>query len=193
MEYNNINDLNKMQGLLNLRQHAEILLIPVLKDFNVIDSANPQSILIARSTDNAFLEQVIADGPLMDGETFEDRIQLVIDRLQLFLQNDPNNCEESNCFYYKDYQTKDFEYKIYVQDFVIKREDGQKLITRMANAFFVEPRFNDFYQISLAVGPFNFSTDVLKLGEVDCENDAISNALMTMFEIILDLTKYRDE
>ena len=152
MEDNNINDLNKMQGLLNLRQHAEILLIPVLKDFNVIDSANPQSILIARSTDNAFLEQVIADGPLMDGETFEDRIQLVIDRLQLFLQNDPNNCKESNCFYYKDYQTKDFEYKIYVQDFVIKREDGQKLITRMANAFFVEPRFNDFYQISLAVG-----------------------------------------
>jgi len=187
-----ISELNKMQGLINLRKHAENIMIPVLKDFKVQDSPNPQSILVARSTDNAFIEQFIADGPMQDGETFQDRINLVIERLNLYIENDPHHCEESGYFYYKDFENNDFQYKIYIHDFVIKRDDGQKLITRMASGFFLEPRFNDFYQISLAVGPFNFPTEILKLGEVDLEHDGITNALITMFEVILEKLKYRD-
>ena len=73
-----------------------------------------------------------------------------------------------------------------------KQGEEEKFI-RQLNAFFHEPKFNDFYQVSLSVGPFLMPSEIVKIGEVDLENDRLTASLNNMFNVILENLKYRGE
>lgn len=166
---------------LNYKLHSEQLNVPILNDMKVIKIFNPKVILFA--TNGQYTEHLVSDGPLYSNETFEQRVNLIIETTKLFMKD--NNCENiDNCYkYLSDYSNNVFNFKIYVQDIVVKNNDEQR-ITRQFNAFFLEPHLNDIYQISLSAGPYN-------LKKVDI-NDIVTKNLNNMFYTILDNIKYKN-
>lgn len=185
-----MDDLQKMEQatkMANIGLHAEVLNIPLLNGFNVKENNNPQVILLAMHEKMPMLEQVIGDGSLVQGETFEDRIDKVINVTTDFMTNQGYVDSKKNYFYYKDLNNGTFNFKVYVQDMIINNK-----ITRSINAFFVEPRFNDFYQISLSLGHFPYPTKMLKVGMVDLVNDQITKMLIDGMDVILNNFAYKD-
>ena len=88
-------------------------------------------------------------------------------------------CEnvDNSFIFYKDYNNGVFDFKIYVCD-VITQINGEKKIIRQFNAYFVEPKMLDFYQLSLGAGWFDIPTEILKVGEVDLKNDNVTKNLV---------------
>lgn len=173
----------------NLTMHARQLSIPVLNNFELQPSPNPQTIFIA--TLKPFTEQLVADGPLNPGETIDQRIELVKQNTLKALEKAGAVMDESSYFFFKDHKGKTFDYKVYVQDLVMGGPSS-KVVIRMFNAFFVEPKFNDFYQLSLSVGPMKMPTEILKLGVADLEHDRISMSTYMMLINLMDNLKYKD-
>lgn len=176
-----------MARMLNYRTHAEQLFIPVLDGFQIIADENPQTVLHAEG--HGFTEQLTSDGSL-ETDTFESRIDLTINATKQYLK--ANGCEkaEESFIYYKDYNNGTFTFKIYVCDIIIPRE--QKQVIRQFCAYFVEPKMNDFYQLSLSAGPFNMPTEQLKPGIIDLENDLVTQSLDNVLKVILDNLKYKN-
>lgn len=73
----------EMARMTNYRKHAEQLFVPILKDFQVKNDNNPQTILLASG--DGFMEQLTSDGYIDDGQ-FEQRIDLVIKNTQEFMK-----------------------------------------------------------------------------------------------------------
>ena len=173
----------------NLTMHARQLSIPVPNNFVHQPSQDPQTIFIA--TLKPFTEQLVADGPLNPGETIDQRIELVKQNTLSALEKAGAVMDECSYFFFKDHKGKTFDYKVYVQDLVIGGPSS-KVVIRMFNAFFVEPKFNDFYQLSLSVGPMKMPTEILKLGVADLEHDRISMSTYMMLINLMDNLKYKD-
>lgn len=74
---------------------------------------------------------------------------------------------------------------------IIPTNEGKKII-RTINAFFVEPKMHDFYQFSLSIGPYDMSTETLKPGVFDLENDKITLTLSNYMKELLDNLKYKN-
>ena len=170
--------------IMNYRLHAEKLNIPILNGFQVQNDQNPQTILLASK--DGFMEQLVSDGYIADGE-FEQRIDLVIKNT---IEGMKNSGMDVNFIYYKDYNNNTFNFKLYVQDMIINMPSEQKVI-RSFNAFFVEPRMHDFYQLSISVGPFDMPTNQLKLGTIDLSQDQITILLDNLMKTLLDNLTYR--
>lgn len=188
---NNDNQINSMADaarMMNYKLHAEQLNIPLVNGFQVGNNDNPQTILLASG--NGFIEQLTSDGFIQDGD-FENRINLVIDNTKQFLKK--NSCEnvDNSFIYYKDYSNGVFNFKLYVQDIIISVQNEKKVI-RTLNAYFVEPKMHDFYQMSLSVGPFTMPTEQLKIGTIDLQNDQITISLDNLMKNILDNLKYKN-
>lgn len=177
-----------MARLMNYGLHAEQLAIPLLNNFNVTQSKNPQ--IVFMSSAEAFVYQVVSDGPLRIGETFDDRVNLVVRNTTEYMRQQNMDDVDKSFFFYKDYKNDTFSFKIYVQDLILMM-DSQKKVIRQLNAYFVEPKFNDFYQITVSAGPFPMPTQMLKLGTVDLANDKITQILDTMMNNVLSNFKYR--
>lgn len=188
---NNDNQMNMMADaarMMNYKLHAEQLNIPIVNGFQVENDGNPQTILLASG--HGFTEQLTSDGFIQDGD-FENRINLVITNTKQFMKN--NNCEnvDNSFIYYKDYSNGVFNFKLYVQDMIIPIQNEKKVI-RTLIAYFVEPKMNDFYQMSLSVGPFTMPTEQLKIGTIDLQNDQITISLDNLMKNILDNLKYKN-
>lgn len=177
-----------MARFMNYGSHAEQLAIPLLNNFNVIKSENPQVVFV--SSAEAFVYQVVSDGPLRSEETFDDRVNLVVRNTKEYMKQQNMDDVDKSFFFYKDYKNDTFGFKVYVQDLILTM-DNQKKVVRQLNAYFVEPRFNDFYQVTVSAGPFSMPTQMLKLGTVDLENDQITKILDTMMDNVLNNLKYR--
>ncbi len=177
-----------MARIMNYKEHAQSLNIPVLNDFNIEDVKNPQTILLA--TGHGFIEQLTSDGFINDGE-FEKRIDLVISNTKQFMKD--NGCEnvDDNFIFYKNYNNGIFDFKLYVCDMIFKEESKMKVI-RQFIAYFVENKMHDFYQLSLSTGPFIIPTEILKIGTIDLQNDEITKSLDNMMKVLLDNLKYKD-
>lgn len=177
---NEINMVN-MATEMNYKLHAEQLDIPVFNFMKREESSFPQVIVIASG--NGYMEQFVSDGFIKDGE-FESRINLVINNAKKIegIQNE--------FYYYKDYSNGLFDFKLYFQDIIIPINGGNK-ISRVLNAYFVEPKMHDFYQFSLSVGPFDMPTNLLKPGLIDVENDEITKKLSEMMKNLIDNLKYK--
>lgn len=177
----------EMARMTNYRKHAEQLFVPILKDFQVKNDNNPQTILLASG--DGFMEQLTSDGYIDDGQ-FEQRIDLVIKNTQEFMKK--NNCEniDNSFIYYKDYNNGVFDFKIYIQDMIMPVQNEKKVI-RTFIAYFVEPKMHDFYQFSLGTGPFTIPTEQLKTGVIDLQNDQVTILLDNLMKTLLDNLKYR--
>lgn len=180
---------NEMATIMNYKLHAEQLFVPLLKEFEVLKPNNPKTLLVAKH--NAFFEQFVTDGAL-GNDTFEQRLELVIENVKKYMKQQGMQDPDKNYFYFKDLDNGTFKFKVYVQDMVFKQGEEEKFI-RQLNAFFHEPKFNDFYQVSLSVGPFLMPSEIVKIGEVDLENDRLTASLNNMFNVILENLKYRGE
>lgn len=183
------NVANDMAKIMNYRLHAEQLFVPLLKDFEVMKPGNPKTLLMAKH--NAFFEQLVTDGYL-GNDTFEERIELIIENVKKYMKHQNMQDPDKNYFYYKDFDNGTFKFKIYVQDMIFKQGEEEKFI-RQFNAFFHEPKFNDFYQLSLSVGPFMMPCQIIKIGEVDLENDKLTANTLNMLNVILENLKYRNK
>ncbi len=172
----------------NLKKYASILDVPIMNGLSMENVENlPQSIFIAIG--NGFMEQLTSDGPMRENETFENRIELVIKNTINFMK-EQNIEPDNNFFFYKEFKNKNnFIFKIYVQDMIF--ENNGKKVIRQLSAFFIEPRYNIFYQLSLGAGPFTWPTQILKTGLVDIENDEITKNLVNILDNILSDVNYK--
>lgn len=180
--------MNDMAQMMNYRMHANSLFIPVVEGFQVQSDNNPQSILIA--TGHGFTEQLTSDGFIQEGQ-FEQRIDLVINNTKQFMISNGFEDVDKSFIYYKDYSNGVFNFKLYVCDMIIPLGNAKKII-RQFNAYFVEPKMHDFYQLSLSAGPFPMPTDYLKPGIIDLQNDQVSMALDNLMKLLMDNLKYKE-
>ena len=176
-----------MARVMNYKMHAKQLHVPMLKGLQIKNDGNPQTILLASG--NGFVEQLISDGPIQDGD-FEKRIDLVITKTKRFMKNNNYENVDNSFIYYKDYNNGIFNFKLYFQDMIIPA-DKEKKIIRALIAYFVEPKMHDFYQMSLSIGPFEMPTKLLKIGIIDLDNDQITHTLSDAMQNILDNLKYK--
>ena len=177
-------DMIDIARIANYGLHAEQLSIPVLNNFQVYEENNPQVVFSAMA--GPYIEQVVSDGYIADGE-FEERIDLVINNTTEYLKN--NNID-TKFMYLKDYNNGVFDFKVYVQDMIVPTPKGDEAY-RLFNAYFVEPRMHDFYQMSVSIGGIAMPVEILKLGTIDLENDELTKILNTMMNILLDNLKYK--
>ena len=173
---------------MNFKLHAEQLDIPVVNGLQVLEDGDPQTVLLASS--QRFVEQLTSDG-LVDKDGFLQRIEDVIKSTKDFMTEIGCENVDNSFIFYKDYNNGVFDFKIYVCD-IIKPIDGENKIIRQFNAYFVEPKDLDFYQLSLSSGPFSYPSDQIKVGVVDLENDLITNTLNDMMTHVLDNLKYKN-
>lgn len=191
MEDQSINNTAiKMAQTLNLRLHAEQLFIPLINNFKIEQVQDPQ--IVFSATDGMFVEQLVSDGSMNTNETFEQRIDLVVKNTLNFMKGYSELNNENNLFFYKDYSNGIFNYKIYVQDFIVNVQDTTKVI-RQFNAYFIEPEFNDFYQLTIALPALQMPTEILKLGVVDINNDQITQSLDNLLKLVMDNLKYKNK
>lgn len=194
MDSNQVKDSSKNLGdiasIMNLKLHAGTLYVPVLKSLELEATTDePQSIFIAKG--GGFTEQLVADGPLREGETVEDRIEKVIVNIKQFMASNQMVDPEKHVFFYKDFQNENgFSFKVYVQDMIFSRDDEQKIIRMLSGFFSSNDKFNDFYQLSLSVGPFSYPTTMLKPGIVD-PDDAVTKQVITGLETIMSAIKHK--
>ena len=188
---NNDNDIlnttTNMARMMNYRQHASQLKIPILNGFNVEKNDNPQTILLASG--HGYTEQLISDGFIEDGE-FEERIKLAINKSKEFMKDNGLDDVDNSFTYFKDYHNGLFHFKVYIQDMIINDGNDRKIIRQM-NAYFIEPKMHDFYQLSLAVGPFKMPTKFLKIEKSELKNDKVTQTLNNLMKKLLINLKYK--
>lgn len=182
----NIDMIEDIVRKANLKMHAKVLEIPVVSGFEVIKIDNPQTIFFAVDG-RGFTQQMTSDGTLALGETLESRAALVIKNVVDFMKENGDEEADKHFFHIKDYENGVFKFKIYIQDIAMQ---GQAI--RMITAFFREPRFNDFYQMSISVGPFDCPVKSYSMGKFDEEKEPISKLLLDMMMSVLSELKYKD-
>lgn len=170
----------------NIKMHAQSLNIPVIDGFEVMKTDNVKTIFLAIDG-NGFTQQMTGDGALNPGETLEDRVDFVMNDVAQFMKLNGDEEAGNRCFFVKDYDNGVFKFKLYVQDLIL-----QGNLLRMLSAFFVEPKFNDFYQMSISVGPFPYPTTSFTVGSFNPDTEPISNLLISMMEAVLQELKYKE-
>lgn len=89
--------------------------------------------------------------------------------------------------FYKDYTNGIFNFKIYVCDLII-----QGKVLRQFISYFVEPKLQDFYQLTVSVGPFDFPTNQIKIDQIDLNNDSTTKSLDILNTLLLNNLKYKE-
>lgn len=188
MSDTNSEELKNVDVSIDYRAHAEQLHVPIIEGFKVQSDDNPQTILLASGY--GYVEQLASDGHVEDGE-FEERIKKVIgETKEIMINNGATNVDHSFA-YYNDYTNGVFNFKIYVCDMIVP-EDNEQVIVRQLNAYFVEPKMKDFYQLSISAGPFTMPTKYLKPGVIDLQNDKITQTLDKFIKVLMDNLTYKN-
>lgn len=175
-------------NLMNYRKHAEILSIPVLDKFEIKRDDNPRTILLA--TREGIVEQLIVDGHI-EVNQFDERITSVINSSKKFMEKSGCQNVENSFIYYDEYNNGVFIFKLYFSDMIIPK-NGKFQIIRQLNAYFIEPKMKDFYQLSLSVGPFKYPNEELKVGVIDLNNDLVSRSLIELMKKLMNNLKYKN-
>ena len=179
---NNTYAATEMARLMNLRIHANILNIPILNGFMEEKSDVPSVILLAKN--NSIIEQLVSDGSI--SESFEERIDLVIKNTKDFMKKTGCLNVDDSFIYYKDINNGTFDFKLYFCDILMKDK-----VVRQINAYFVEPKFHDFYQLSLSTNAISLPTEMLKVGKIDLSNDKITILLDNLMQVLINNLKYK--
>lgn len=181
-----IDDMYNMGQMANYRVHADILNIPKLNFLQEEEDPNPQMIFLASG--DGYTEQLVAGGQLSINETIEDRIKFEITNTKESMKTAYNI--EVNYIPFRKYDNGTFKFKLYFQDMIMP-VDNKTQVFRNLLAYFVEPSWNDFYQLSLGAGWFDIPTDILKIGEIDLQNDTVTRQLVKGIKILMDNLKYK--
>ena len=153
--------------------HKSTLAIPILKEYQVIPETT-NAIFIAKSQDES-IQQYLEDGQLEEDETFEQRIDKVLQETQSSMIE--NGFENKGLEYLGTFRNFPFEFKLYLQDNI--KEEKQ---IRQINAYFIEPESNYFYEVTLAAPPM-YAKDV---------NDNVTKNILGRLRFILGNIKYNE-
>lgn len=181
--------LINVANMLNKKAEFEILSVPIIDNFKIKDNNLENVIFQAVGEDNSS-EILICDGKLKENESFDERLNKVLS--EIIETNKSNEIENSNnnIYFYTKFMNK-LEYYIYIIDYV-KLVGVEKRVIRQINAFFLEPTYNNFYQLSLNTAPFLMPTKILKLGEnFDLEKDEITRNLVNILINIIKGIEYK--
>ena len=154
--------------------HKATLAIPILDGYELIRE-NTGAIFAAKSKDHS-VEQYLEDGHLFEEETFEGRINKVIEETNEAITN--LGFRNNELLFLEDYNTDLLNFKLYLQDNVV----GNTVI-RQINAYFIEPESRYFYEITLSAPP------ILKIDI----NDNVTNNIKERLLFILNNIRYNDE
>lgn len=127
--------------------HRSTLAIPVLSEYKLIDEDLENALFIAVSPDQS-IEQYLEDGQLEDDETFERRLNKVIQETQKSMVS--NGLTNKELVYLGTIKNNPFEFKLFLQDNI---KDNKYV--RQINAYFIEPESRFFYEITLAAPPLD--------------------------------------
>ena len=168
------------------------LKVPVLDEFTVVqqDLDNPNNNVMFVALRNNVLEQFLGDGALLEDESFEKHLESVIDSMKETVKDNP--LYEGNDNYlipYENYDNDMFDFKIYAQDILMGTKDNIKFV-RQLSAFFLEPRSNEFFQISMSAGQYSESEYKLLKDIKDFQNDEILKGLEQNLKLVLDNLTY---
>ena len=182
-----IDDMYNIGTAVNYRVHADMLNIPKLNFLQKEEDYNPQMIFSASG--GRYTEQLVSGGHLGENETFEDRINFEITNTKESMKQAYNM--DVSYIPFKKYNNGTFKFQLYFQDMVMT-VDNKIQVFRNLLAYFVEPTWNDFYQLSLGAGWYDIPTEVLKIGEIDLQNDTITKNLIRGIKILMDNLKYKE-
>ena len=174
---------------IDYKLHAQGLNIPLLEGFQVLESDDPQIVLLAEK--DGFLEQITSDGYMEEG-TFDSRIELVIKTTKQFMKD--TGCERvDEAFrFYKETKNNSFTFRTYVCDMIIPINDD-KIVQRQFISYFFDPVINDFYQITVSSNPTTMPPKDIVLDKIDVENDIITSKLNKYMDEIIHELEYRKD
>ena len=189
-EKTEVND-NENNEQLKMIDNELFLDIPILKEFNINrNDGKIQNKIIDYSNGKGMSQQLISDGPLRPGETFEDRIKFLIDNTNNYTkQIHPLNTEK-NIFFLKEFEGE-FKFKVYVQDILFNIGDRINF-NRLINAYFVEPKNGDFYRMTVAAESLPYPNENIKIGEIS-ENDQLTQDLLAKMDCLMNNLKYKND
>lgn len=173
---------NKINGFvkeLNDKYYIQNILVPILDNFKIIPGNN-DGVIFAAISNERYLEQYICDGILEKNETIDDHINKVIDDTKEAMTANGFDDVKNSFRFFKGYSNKFFNFKVYLQ--TLRLTDK---ILMQYNVFFVDPKSNAFFQLSLTTCPY---------GKEDFE--AINNNITTNMDktmtTVMDKIRYRN-
>ena len=179
----------EMAKNLNNRVEAGIINIPILEGFDIIENVTEPNIIFAAISENRYIEQLIVGDTLKENETLEDKVKETIKISEEYMEKQDLEYAQDNFIHLRDYNNN-FKFKVYIQDYIFKDSSERRAI-RQINAYFIEPEYNKFYQLSISTGPIGIPTKMLKMGKIDLQNDLITRELVLMMETLITNIKYK--
>lgn len=184
-----IRTMNYKLFLNNIKLHAKTLDIPILEGFIINrNDEKLQTKIIDYTNGQGLSMQLLSDGPLKPNESFEERIKLVIDNMNNSLWKLNLLNSEKNIFYLKDFEGE-FKFKVYVQDLLFNVNDRVSF-NRLINAYFVEPKYNDFYQLTVASEGMKYPNENITIGKFS-DSDELTKELLKKIEYLMENIKYK--
>lgn len=181
----------KLAKKLNSIENINRLRIPLLDGFEVLKT-EPNTKIVFVAKKDSLIEQFLTDGMLVDDETIDDRIDKIIGEITKFVDNKPLYKKGTVMKFYKLINNDGIDFHIYVQD-ILKGTPSDRKLIRQLNAYFVEPKGNEFCQLSLATGLFPVGKRYKLLGDIiDLKEDELIKCLEPGIDLLVKNIKYKD-
>jgi len=158
---------------LNEKNILDNVKVPILKGYEELEFSG--TIFTAASITDS-LEQFLCDGIIT--EPFEEHIEKVIKDTLEAMKEGKLEVNDNTIFYLSDYHTKDFYFKVYVQDNI-----GEGMIIRQFNMYFMDPKTNAFYQLSLTTAPYPTS-------QMEYVTNEFSHKMLPTLKSLMDQVHY---
>ncbi len=169
----------------NQYMNANNLVIPILDNFTIVDKKENENETYFVALYNNYLEQFYKNNPLEESETIDDRINSIYQSIKDNIANNELYDDNKIMVYYKDYNNKEFNFKLYVQDVLSGTKDDIKLF-RQLNGYFINPLTNDFYQLSISSGPYDTKRYKLLKDINELDKDELVMILEKALNVVMD-------
>ena len=169
-----------------LNEHAYLqdILVPILDGFQIIP--NPGTIFTAVSKEH-YIQQFLVDGKLNEGESFQNRLNHVLDETKKAMKESKLENPDDNLKFFKEYSNVDFQFSVYLQDNILSKK-----WIRQFNIYFVDSRTKAFYEISFSSRPFTVPNNSLKK-EIDLDHDLVTAGMVSSIQQIMANVKYKEK
>ncbi|MBQ6538941.1 MAG: hypothetical protein IJL76_01535 [Bacilli bacterium] len=155
---------------LNENINSTSLSIPLLNEFEIIETDHPNIIFIAKNPDN-FMEQFIKDKELQGD--YDSHLNNVIKETIEEMKKNDFLSPEKNLLWYKNIN----DIKVYVQNNIINN-----VIIKQMNAYIVDKN-NMFYQITVSTPPITLDNKM----SVEQDNNLNESLFNMLSEIITNI------
>lgn len=164
-----INELNKNEYLSHVK-------VPILDGFEIVPN---EGTLFTAISKEKYIEQFLSEGVLFETQSFEDRVQAVINTTKKSMTDNQMEDVEENLRFFKDLETDDFHFKIYIQDNVCNHR-----IMRQLNAYFVDTDTKGFFEVTLCTCAYKLKEEKNVL-----DGDVTNNLIRTFDELLKHIKK----